>query len=311
MSLLALPSLAGWMVLWLGAAVQVEGTGDCPALEDVARHLGDLLPAPGGQDAGASDVARLSEHGELLSVSLFRADGVLIERRVLQRPSSCDEGAKAVAVVISSWESDVHPEFLQPAPNGLPSPPAPPAIVFESRPVATSRRAWRWELGVGVVGALAPEAQGADAAAGALAQAVVSKDAAPWGARIAVDATSERQLGLASGAVNWWRANAALGPALLLDPMEGAWRLEVHADAVASLLSMGGAGFTRNHAAATATFGAGGGIRVLRRGQWAPWLDLVAREWWTPQIVYELPTGATRTLPALEVLVALGVGWGG
>jgi hypothetical protein len=138
----------------------------------------------------------------------------------------------------------------------------------------------------------------------------VSKAHAPWGARIAVDATSERQLGLASGAVHWWRANAALGPAVLLDPTAGDWRLELHAEAVASVLSMGGAGFAKNHSAATATFGAGGGIRVLRRGSWAPWLDLVGRGWWSPEIVYALPDGAARTLPRLELLAALGVGWG-
>jgi hypothetical protein len=307
---LALVSPASGMLLWLAAAVQVEGTGDCPSPDDVTRHLEDLLPVAPGQDVTAPDVARLSERGELLSVSLFRADGALIERRVLQRPSSCDDIAKAVAVVISSWESDIHPEFLQPAPKRPSSPSAPPATVFESRPVAAPR-VWRLELGVGVLGALAPDGQGADSAAGALAQAVVSKGDAPWGARLAVDATSERQLGLPDGAANWWRVNAALGPALLLHPTGGAWRIEVHADAVASVLSVGGAGFTKNHSAATASFGAGGGIRLARRGPWAPWLDLVGRGWWTPEIVYEQPTGATRTLPPLEILAAIGLGWGG
>src|SRR5262245_50069217 len=59
------------------------------------------------------DVAKVEHASDKLHVELRDPEGVVIAERTLDGGASCAELARMVAIVIASWESDVHPEFVR------------------------------------------------------------------------------------------------------------------------------------------------------------------------------------------------------
>ena len=110
--------------LWLALqpVVVIESEATCPTATDVAQRVTALLPVHEKKDA--PDLARISDRGDAWIVTLALPDGTPIAERVLDRAFPCADLASAAAVIIATWESDVHPEF-RPAP--LPAPPPRPA----------------------------------------------------------------------------------------------------------------------------------------------------------------------------------------
>lgn len=106
--------------------VRVVGEG-CPSGADVELALASLLTGAVERAAGP-DVARLERRPGGLRVELADPGGVVIAERVLDGGASCAELARMAAIVIASWESDVHPEFArQPAEIANVAPPLPPS----------------------------------------------------------------------------------------------------------------------------------------------------------------------------------------
>lgn len=111
----------------------------------------------------------VERHEAGLYVELRSADSTLIGERTLPATGSCDELAQAAAVVISTWLSDVHPDFAGALPERVPEPEAPPAApppapkpepaarakpkTAEPPALARSTRL-RWDLALGVGGDL-------------------------------------------------------------------------------------------------------------------------------------------------------------
>ena len=61
-------------------------------------------------------MAKLERQPDKLRIELADPDGVVIAERTLDGAASCAELGRMAAIVIASWESDVHPEFVrQPA----------------------------------------------------------------------------------------------------------------------------------------------------------------------------------------------------
>ena len=129
-----------------------------------------------GAAPASQDVAKLERGPDKLRVELADPEGVVIAERTLDGGASCAELGRMAAIVIASWESDVHPEFVrQPAeivrveraagrPRGPPPPPpcpprpttSPPASRLarptRSPPAPRSaapgfRAAWVWDSG--------------------------------------------------------------------------------------------------------------------------------------------------------------------
>ena len=132
--------LVSWSLLALSAvlpsaAITVNGDATCPLPSDVAVRLSSLLPGASATDAGApsesagdgGDVARIDTAEDALEIVLRRSDGTLIGRRRLLAEGTCDERARAVAIVLATWESDVHPAFRGPVPQPPPTPARPVA----------------------------------------------------------------------------------------------------------------------------------------------------------------------------------------
>ena len=121
-------------VLLAVATSPVEVVDDgCPSGEEVELALASMLTTSGATPANR-DVAKLERSAGKLHVELVDPEGVVIAERTLDGGASCAELARMAAIVIASWESDVHPEFVR-QPGDIPrverSPPP-------EKPVATA-----------------------------------------------------------------------------------------------------------------------------------------------------------------------------
>src|SRR5881394_4197705 len=99
-------SAASWIVFAVvagaaGAPLQVTGASTCPSPADVEAAVAGLIePDTRGQ---AADVVTLSDAGGALVVNLRRASGEPIGEKRLEAGTSCEERARAAAVVIAAW----------------------------------------------------------------------------------------------------------------------------------------------------------------------------------------------------------------
>jgi hypothetical protein len=290
------------LVLSISPVVTVAGDAACPSAKDVSARIGRLLPAVA--TGSAADLARVDDGGDVVRVSLRRPDGSLIGARELARKSSCADLAAAAAVVLASWESDVHPEFR----TSLPPPRAAPAdVAAVSAPPKPQPPRSSFELGAALTGSVAPSGSGTGAAAGALVVAGAAPARGPIGARLALAAGTERELPLGTGHVRWRHLVAALGPDARVTIASTRLSLGLHAEALLALLSATGEGLTNGRSASSFDPGVGAGLRLLYRGHAiAPWMDLSASGWLRRQQALSSPDGASVSLPRVEVALALG-----
>jgi hypothetical protein len=291
--------------LWLALqpVVVIESEATCPTATDVAERVTALLPVREKKDA--PDLARISDRGDAWIVTLALPDGTPIAERVLDRAFPCADLASAAAVIIATWESDVHPEF-RPAP--LPAPPP-----RQATPVAVARRPTTpapsaLDVGAALTGSLAPSPSGAGPALGALVTANWLPSSGSVGARLAFAAGAARELPLGSGRVQWRRLVAALGPTLRLPSATTSWALDLHAEGLVAGLLTTGAGFTHDVSGMSLDAGLGGGTRLFWRGHAVePWVELDAGGWLRQQTAFATPGTPSVDLPRLELTLALGL----
>jgi hypothetical protein len=292
------------LVLSIGPVVTVAGDAACPTAKDVSARVGQLLPVV--ETAGV-DLARVVDAGDVVRVSLRRPDGSLIGTRELSRRSSCADLAAAAAVVLASWESDVHPEFRASLPAPRPTPaPAEVAVVSAAPKQQAVKPAF--EVGAALTGSVAPSGAGAGVAAGALVVAGAAPAGGHVGARLALGAGTKRELPLGTGRVRWRHLVAALGPDARFRISSTRFAVGLHAEALLAWLSATGDGLTNDRSASSFDPGVGAGFRFLHEGHTvAPWLDLSVGGWLRRQQALASPDGAAVSLPRVEVALALGV----
>jgi hypothetical protein len=139
---------ASLVTAWfLVAGLAVEAVSDCPSAAMVRARLEPLLPAQ-TLKTSADTAWLIGENDGQVRLRLTRADGTLVGERLLERALDCQELARAAAVALAAWLSDIHPEF---APAGLlePDAPAPAAAPGPAPP-----RGGGWEVAIGGAAAL-------------------------------------------------------------------------------------------------------------------------------------------------------------
>ena len=298
------------VLLTLAAAgVRVEGGTACPAPADVQTRLGALLRGAEAATPAEADVVRIVDFQGAVRITLLAPDGTTLGERSLEADFPCADLAAAAALVVATWETDVHPEFaarLEIAPPP-PTPPRPaPAVVHAAPPLPAAQPAW--SLGAGVLATIAPSGGDASPAGGARLEAGWLGAGRRWGARLALAATTSRTLTLPSGDVDWRRATAAGGVLWRLTAPGRSAAVDLRADAVFAWISMVGSGFVDNHGASALDAGAGfAGRLTIGRGTLRPWLELGAIAWPRTQVVFERPSGQSAELPRWEAGLALGI----
>jgi hypothetical protein len=326
-------ALVTWLVA-MNPVVRFTGDAGCPTAAEVDGRLSALLPT--ASPSGERDVAALEESGSRLRVTVRRPDGRTLGERELDRGHSCADLAAAIALVIATWESDVHPEFVLALPAlaepARPSPIAPsgPAVDRSSAerapPVAEATRERRaaaavaappetpreaFDLGAALVASAAPHTLDGSFESDLVAAAGI---AAGWvhhgrgtGARLALGIAADRVVPLGPGEAHWRRATVAFGPQYRLF-IAGTTILDLHGEVTAAGLNVRGQRFATNDDGWSFDLGAGAGARLwMGTGAWRPWVDLSVAVWPTEHVVYAAPSREGVSLPAVEISLALGM----
>jgi hypothetical protein len=273
--------------------------------------------------------ASVTREGTSLHVTLRGADTHVHGDRLLPADGSCDEQATMVAVLLATWISDVHPEYVgtrpEPAVTSVLAAPAvesaaqpelparaPPAItpsapVRDSASAAVSRQPGapqrRLELSAAAGGALSS----ADPAPVAALGARYLPESGGFGAALQLTFTLPRRALLSSGAVRYFRWPIAVGPALRTSI--GSSRLDVTAGPAAAWLHLGGVGFqggTSSHDAVA--FGGAAAARwALPQGSVAPFVELCGMAFAPTQAYVRRGNEQPSVdLPSFELYAALG-----
>ncbi len=329
-------ALLAWLVA-INPVVRFVGQAGCPSTADVDARLRTLFPTAAG--GGDRDVATLEEGRTHLRVIVRRPDGTTLGQRELQRDHSCAELADAVALVVATWESDVHPEFALALPppvdrpaassvssDGAPdrSPDSPPVLQQRTRPAdgptgadlesvatpAPSRTGF--DIGAALVAAAAPHTLDGSFESDLVAAVSVVAGWVPHGsgpgARVALGIAADRVIPLASGDAHWRRVTAAVGPQFRFSKLTKTSVLDLHVELIAAGLDVHGQRFSVNGNDWSFDVGAGAGARLwLGTGTWRPWLDLSVAFWPTEHVVYAAPSQEAVSLPKIETLLALGL----
>lgn len=209
----------------------------------------------------------------------------------------------------------------------IPAGSAPPAPTIQARSTLASRDdilrppSSSVELGAAIMGALAPggEAANLGAAFGGMITGSWTPvrggasglgGSAGWGAQASLRGTAERTTDVSPGTANWRRFGLGLGPQYRWGIANTGWELDLHAEALAALLTIRGAGFASNASDRAFDLGVGGGVRLGKGvGSWRPWVELAGAGWLFAQQVYQRPADSSVSLPRLEIMLALGVSY--
>ena len=215
--------------------------------------------------------------------------------------------AAAAAVVVATWESDVHPEFRAALLAAAVEPASPPTITTAFAAPRRPSRRFALELGAALSGGLAPSASALEPAVGGVVVGSATPAGGRLGLRLALAAGTERETPLGTGRVSWRRISAALGPNLRLGRAASP-SVDLHAEVLAAALTATGSDFANDRSSDSLDPGVGAGIRGLLLGHaLAPWLDVSASGWLREQRAFVTPDGTSVALPRLEVTVAVGL----
>jgi hypothetical protein len=316
-------------MLWsaaVGAPVlDIRSETQCPAAEQVeerVRHILDL------KDERIEERAIITRQERSLRVVFRAADGRDLAERVLSTDASCEDLAQAVAIVLATWISDVHPEYLgalpQPEGGSAANPPAPPSTAGDTRgdvptaPTATTRFSndiappdarpsesvpRRFELGLGV-GAALPQAS---AAASILAAWVPTGSG--LGLAAAATIATPREEPLADGRLQWRRWPVAGG--LVLRAPVGRVVLDLVAGGALAWSHLTGRGFPSTSSADDFTLGAFASLRIAgASGRLVPFVAATGYGWLAHSVAFVRPeAGGDVELPRYDVLLLAGLAW--
>ena len=260
----------------------------CPSARDIESQLSVLLP-----DAAQPGTVVINATAEGLLVDLRPADPTFAAMRTLAVGADCEERARAVAVVISTWWP-VRPKDVAASPRVV-------VAAEEKRdPVPRS-------TGLGLAaGAFASVTADGVSAGGRLEASWTGRAARGFGLRVSGSYAAAQGGAIGPGQAYWNRAAAEVGPIYSFGP----GRLDV--GVAVSRLSIHGSGFAVNQTSSGYAVGATVGGRVMwDRWRVSPWIEARGFLWPESQRMYVLDADTniktSRELPHGELQLAGGL----
>jgi hypothetical protein len=269
--------------------VEVQATGDCPSAIAIATAIERLVTRT-PREPDRLIVIR----GESLRIELRDPHGALLHDRVLATDALCAELASATAIMVATWESELHPEVQV----RLPRPPRP---LF-------------WEVGAAFTAFFTGSTSGSVFAPGALAFAAFGPKPSGFFGRIAALASGYRDEPLGAGQASFLRAALAAGPQYRFAPRR--FLIDFHAEFLAALVALRGSGFAVSTSTLDFDPGLGLGARfaVTVRHRLAFFADLSLAGWVRKQnfqvVGLDQTVSAQGTLPQLDILLSVGLSAG-
>jgi hypothetical protein len=282
-------------------------------------------------DEALAERATLTREGETLRIVVRRGDGSVLGDRTLRANVPCEDLELLTSVVLATWISDEHPEFVAtlpppPASGMMPddaapsaeskAPPAPPPVSASNgaAPSATEtppsevrvvqRRRWALSL-----------AGGADFSAHGISP--IGSLGVRWmpdrlglGAALTAHVMTARTEDLSTGRVRYWRWPLVAGPALRV-PV-GAGSFDVHAGAALGWLHAEGRGFTPSE---TRNLPRGGALLGMRGAygprRWQAFVELSGIYWGKTEVSVDREDESPSfiPLPMVELYATLGAAW--
>jgi hypothetical protein len=291
-------------ILFAWLPIRVEA-GACPSSRDIEQRLAAMLSSP--STMGPPDVAQVFRQTDLLQIQLVSPDAALIAERTLPYAGTCAELADVVAVILASWESDVHPEFARAAAEPATGTVA-AAVVSVPQPASSlaSPRSSRFDLGAGAGVSLTDSLADSLTLAGIVAGTWVPHGSGLgvrlWGAGetyhvISMGGTHDARWRrwMVGGGLDWRRIGRVA-------------KLDVHGGLALALLQASGVGFDQNPSASSAAPAVALGIRasvwVSRR--WEVNADLTGCSSLRRQFLRGSPA-PDREIPMIQGLLTLGL----
>jgi hypothetical protein len=271
-----------------------------------------------------SETANVAVHDRTLLITLKGADGLVLGERRLLAEGDCDAQARAVAVIIATFLSDIHPEYLSllpdserepdvapapsapaesPEPPPPKAPPPPPRTLPLAPPSPLKPEPSEWLFGL---------AAGAEFSSQFVPAAALSVSFLPaadgFGARafVLVTGAAERQLG--EEEASSFRFPLGVGP-LFRFGRASAW-CDVSAGASVGWLHVAGRTFDDNESANDIVFGPFLGVRAGT--EWLglrPFAELGALAWPGESTLVARSPDVTARLPWFEAFLLVGAGF--
>lgn len=323
--------------------VEIDTESACPG-EAMVRaeflRLG-LDSSPGV--VGDRVILTEGRNGEV-GLELKGPDGTDLGSRTFSPPFQCDELARAVALAVAIWESDIHPEYtpilvaqeptvpeisvadtpaaIRPQEIVAKPPSSPPSVDGRSHLVRKSAASRSRdpviadsEVGVGASIFQAPTATEFASDGIALGMGVIAiKRPRSWplGLWLSGNVEENRTTSLSLGSGQWRRTRGTAGVTRSRRMGTSSLVLEGRGGISAAWLSAKGMGFAMNYAASTYDLGLEGGLRVsMRHSALLPWIDFSVVRWLSSHELLESNPQGGRPLPVWLLGLTLGVslGW--
>ncbi len=260
----AAPVIAlGGVLLLTVATSPVRVVNDvCPSGAEVELALASMLTSSGATPA-SRDVARLERGRDQLRVELVDPEGVVIAERTLDGGASCAELGRMAAIVIASWESDVHPEFVR-QPTEIARLERAPAPAMSAEAPALSTAAYDVAAGVTF-------GQADTRAAGASIGAAWFPRGVGLGVWLLGAGDLARTIAVGAHEARWrrWTASFELAQRWARDGLVA----DAHAGLTLGWLATEGVDYTQNRSASAVSLGGSAGFRS------ALWLSRNAAAW--------------------------------
>ncbi len=292
-----------------GAPWHIKSDSACPEGARVEAALWPILGV--SSDTALGESIELTHEGSGLAVRMRSREGAPLGERVLPLGEDCEELARAAAVVLASWLTDAHPEFLAPpppppAPAPEPLEPAPPRVL----PIAkmTARGEVTPGPGAGLYVGLGGGAAllGAPPAALGTLLAGYGPSSSGLGLEASVGTTTMRSKPLDAGHVHYTRFPFAVCASLRF--AAGRARAELLAGAAVAWLRLSGDGFAPDRSQSDRAFAALAGARLSGRfGALEPFAELRPLLWLTGATAYVDTPEDGVALPRGELFALAGV----
>lgn len=283
-----------------GTSLEIRGETTCPNPDGVRKQLEPLAPRPWPSEAAVKLVVLAEARGDII-VTLFGPALELLEERRLAPYPSCDERARAAAIVVASWLTALPPA----APPTVPfARSAAPTLGRAAAPSAPGRTL-SFQASAAALASLSAET----VAPGLLVEVALRPRAGRWSLSLGGLLEGQHHKAFGDGQATWWRLGAGAGAAWRA--VRGRIWLDLGATFLVTRLAIAGTEFANNTGGATWDVGAAGGMRLgygSRRVQ--PWLGAWAVGWGGRQNLYiagEVAADATRgEIPRLDALFGIG-----
>lgn len=286
-----------------GAPVRVTGATACPPAAEVEAAVAGLI---GPRDGAAEpDVVTVSDDADTIVVTLRRGSGDVIGERRLDAGLSCDQRARAAAVIIAAWEARLATQatmlIVQPQ---APAPETTSVVTRVEAAPARHAEPFRLEPGVSVGAAL----NGTTLAPAGTIEIALSRPDGILVPAVGGLAVGSHTMNVGSGAGSWRRFGllATVGS-------RRAWSsiwLEARTGVALTLLDISGSSFQRNGSGVTFDPGIPIGVRFgLRSRSVRWWLDATVAFWPRGQTLYVQGSSASTALPRGEALLGLGASY--